>query len=151
MIDRSESPFNAGRIATLRARYAPTSFTKEALLKDEYLLATEGRYRVYFSALGALPSPQVRMDIGCVRAKQRIPLFLWDERSERYDGAHDLAAVGPIGKDVADSVRALFDRPFPLSNISAGIPGDELLDIRSELRQAVWREPRGRAQAHFKR
>jgi hypothetical protein len=91
------------------------------------------------------------LDIRGVRAKQRVPLFLRHKRPERYDGAHDLPAVGPISKEMADSVRALFDRPLPLSNVSAGIPSDELLDIRFELRQAVRREPRGRAQTHFKR
>src|SRR5947209_5532683 len=83
------------------------------------------------------------LNISGVRAKHGIPLFLRYERSEGYDGAHDLTAVGAICKEIPYRVGAFVDRPFPLSEISAGIPRDELLDIRSELCQTGWREPRG--------
>jgi hypothetical protein len=55
------SPFSADRLATFRAHYAPTSFDKAGLLGDEYLLATEGPYRVYYVPLGALPSPDAKV------------------------------------------------------------------------------------------
>jgi hypothetical protein len=91
------------------------------------------------------------LDIGGVRPKQRIALLLRYERSEGYDGAHDLTTVGAIGKEIPYGVGAVFDRSFPPSKIPAGIPSDDLLNIRSELRQTGWREPRRRAQTHFKR
>lgn len=45
----------------MRAQYAPTSFEKDTLLHDRYLLAAEGRYRVYYAGLGAQPSPNARV------------------------------------------------------------------------------------------
>lgn len=56
----STSPFSTERLAAMRAQYAPTSFDKETLLHDRYLLAAEGRYRVYYAGLGAQPSPTAR-------------------------------------------------------------------------------------------
>jgi hypothetical protein len=84
------------------------------------------------------------LDIGGVRAKQSVPLFLRDERSKGYDGAHHLTAIGPICKETPYRVGPLFDRAFPVLDISAGIPSDELVNIQFELSQAVWGKARGR-------
>ncbi|MDP9024866.1 MAG: hypothetical protein M3N13_05820 [Candidatus Eremiobacteraeota bacterium] len=60
-MEQRTSPFGAERLAAMRAQYAPTSFDKETLLDDRYLLAAEGRCRVYYAGLGAQPSPNARV------------------------------------------------------------------------------------------
>ena len=60
-VAEASSPFSAARLGAFRARYAPASFNKTALLDDQYLLATEGRYRVYYAALGALPPADAKI------------------------------------------------------------------------------------------
>ena len=49
------APFAPNRIAAMRASYAPASLLKGDLLSETYLLAQEGRYSVYYAALGAYP------------------------------------------------------------------------------------------------
>ena len=57
----STSPFSTARLAEFRARYAPASFDQVGLLNDEYLLASEGRYRVYYAAFGAMPPADAKV------------------------------------------------------------------------------------------
>jgi len=53
--------FDASRLATMRERYAPESFDRAGLLDDRYLLASDGKYRVYYAPLGSWPTAETRV------------------------------------------------------------------------------------------
>ncbi|MEA2666810.1 MAG: hypothetical protein QOI11_3754 [Candidatus Eremiobacteraeota bacterium] len=74
------SPFARSRLAELRASYAPQSFDKHDLLADRYLLAREGRYRVYYVPTGAWPRPDAKVILlgltpGLAQAMEAAHLF----------------------------------------------------------------------------
>ena len=60
-MQESHGYFGSERIATLRETYALQSFSREELLKDGHLLASDGPYKVYYGPIGAWPSPETRI------------------------------------------------------------------------------------------
>jgi hypothetical protein len=84
--------FDDERLRQLRETYAPKSSAKDDVLADEYLLAQEGRYRVYYAALGALPNPSAKVVLvgltpGLSQVQKAADLFLSTSTVVREDFA----------------------------------------------------------------
>jgi hypothetical protein len=74
-------PFSQEALYRLWQTYAPENTTKDALLQPQYLLAAEGRYRVYFAPLGTFPENTARVILvgltpGLAQAQLAAKLFL---------------------------------------------------------------------------
>lgn len=61
VIGIASDTFSETRLAALRSGYAPKSLARSDLLNDEYLLADDGPYRVYYGPIGAWPLSDVRI------------------------------------------------------------------------------------------
>ncbi len=59
--DASHGPFAETRLDALYRSYQPASLSRPDLLDSRYLLATEGRYQVYFAPIAAIPEPTARL------------------------------------------------------------------------------------------
>ncbi len=59
--DASHGPFAETRLDALYRSYQPASLSRPDLLDSRYLLATEGRYQVYFAPIAAVPEPTARL------------------------------------------------------------------------------------------
>lgn len=55
------SPFAPRRLAAMRETYAPPAFDRETLASERYLLASEGRFRVYYAPIATWPSATARI------------------------------------------------------------------------------------------
>jgi hypothetical protein len=55
------SPFAPSILAALQSTYVPLSKSKENLLSDDYLLAHDGRYSVYYAPFYAWPTRETRL------------------------------------------------------------------------------------------
>ncbi len=113
------SPFSAARLAEFRARYAPASFDKLSLLDDQYLIAAEGRYRVYYAALGALPpadakvvfvglTPGFSQVVEAARAFVETPKAIRDD-PVTYSGIlrHRVAFAGSMRRNLCSMLDAI--------------------------------------------
>jgi hypothetical protein len=118
-VGESRSPFSAARLAEFRARYAPASFEKAGLLDDQYLLASEGRYRVYYAALGALPpadakiifvglTPGLSQVAEAARAFAETPAAIRDDPAT-YSGIlrHRVAFAGSMRRNLCGMLDAI--------------------------------------------
>lgn len=84
------SAFSTRRLTEMRTSYAPRSLSKADLLEQRYLLAEEGRYRVYYAPLGAKPAHDAALVLvgltpGLARATEAARLFAATPAAIRND------------------------------------------------------------------
>ncbi len=85
------NPFGEGRLAEYRRNYAPSSADRSHTLSAEYLLASAGKYQVFYSPLGdARPEAGVRLILvgltpGEKQAREAARLYMESSAEVRAD------------------------------------------------------------------